>query len=250
LADGPAPGAREGFAARYDAMILDPPVLALYGGSGFYNVGDWSRGARSLPEACAHLVERHLDLLADPPPERLLDIGCGLGAGTVLAARRFPGSRVLGVNLSAAQLARARRRRPGPRYLAMDAARLAVASGSVDRVMAVEAAFHFHPRTAFLAEAHRVLAPGGAVVLSDILFTGGPWVGAWSVPAVNFVADLAAYGRICRAAGLTVEILEDLTAVTWEGFRQHLGQAGLTGLAEDLGRCGARYLLARLRKPQ
>ncbi|MEO1368734.1 MAG: methyltransferase domain-containing protein, partial [Acidobacteriota bacterium] len=161
------------FAEAYDAKILHPETRALYGGGDFYNVGDWSRGAGELRRACADLVRRHLEL-ADgagdgPAPRRVLDVGCGLGAGTALIAGAFPGADVLGVNLSRRQVEHARRRYPEAEFRAMDATRLDLPDAAFDVVFSVEAAFHFDTRRTFLREAHRVLRPGGCVVLSDIL---------------------------------------------------------------------------------
>ncbi len=36
-------------AQRYDAAIFDPSVRRLYGGTDFYNVGDWSEGPGGPP---------------------------------------------------------------------------------------------------------------------------------------------------------------------------------------------------------
>ena len=62
-------------------------------------------------------------------------------------------------------------RDPGVEAVVMDATRLGFASGSVDAVVALEAAQHFDTRAAFLGEALRVLRPGGTIALADMLFT-------------------------------------------------------------------------------
>ena len=240
---------------RYDRMILDPGMRDLYGSTGFYNVGEWSRHPASLPEACHALVERHLDEPGTRPeagtPWRLLDAGCGLGAGTQLAARHYPGAEVLGINISPTQIEYARHHYPGPEYRVMDASALDLPDASVDRIISVEAAFHFDSRASFLRGARTVLKPGGRMILSDIIFRPGPWACAWSVPDANAVQGLDAYAAICRDAGYVVESVEDITEWTWFGFCRYLQRMeGMESFAADLRHAVRAYLLVSLRRPE
>jgi ubiquinone/menaquinone biosynthesis C-methylase UbiE len=232
--------------ARYDAAILDPRVRALYDGRGFFNVGDWSGGASSLGEAARRLVELHLAL--DPPEvaaqvAAVLDIGCGLGAATEMMTAHYPNALVIGANHSPTQLACAAAEAPDARFAAMDAARLALADASVDRVHCIEAAFHFGSRDAFLAEVRRVLRPGGKAVLTDITFRRGYGGG---VPPANIWQGETEYRRRCESAGLAVEQLEDITGRTLAPFFAHLRTAGLGAQAARQSRAMAAYYLVAL----
>lgn len=239
------------FVERYDRMILDQEMRALYGG-GYYNVGLWNAATRSLAQACADLVQR----VAAPAQARdlcrrediVLDIGCGLGASTAELAATFARSRVIGVNVSHAQVAHARQRHPDLAFCAMDATRLGFADASVRCIASVEAAFHFRSRTDFLAEAWRVLQPGGMLLMSDMLFNplaAPPW---WA-PAENARQDRVGYLRDCSAAGLVVEAMEDLTAATLEPFCEHLMRRYPgAGVGEALREDVDAYVLVALRK--
>lgn len=236
------------FVGRYDQVILHPLTREQYGGSGFYNVGEWSGAPASADRACAALVDAH-SALADlgQPDLRVLDVGCGLGDSTArLAAACAADAQVTGINLSEAQIAEARRRHPALDFEVMDATRLTFADESVDRIVSVEAVFHFNRRTDFLAHARRVLRPGGRMVLSDVLFTpdSRPW--DWWVPEVNRSLRWEDYPALCARFGFRVAEIRDITASSWSGFCAHLRALGRAETAERIEPWVSHYLLVSL----
>lgn len=113
-----------------------------------------------------------LELLALCSDERVLEIGFGPGEGVRLLIERQHGGQVAGVDPSPMMVARAlRRNRRAARERRVDL-RLGVAEylpwpdGSFDAVFAVNSAQLWTPLAVAIAEAHRVLAPGGRVVLA------------------------------------------------------------------------------------
>jgi SAM-dependent methyltransferase len=182
---------------------------------GWLNLGLWQGpGTEDEAEAaCRRLVQT----VAGPLPAggTILDAGNGLGTQDPVIAGQVRPSRLLAVNITEWQLAagRDRLREAAAAPVAGDAARLPVASGSVDGIISVEATFHFRSRAEFFAECVRVLRPGGVLTTSDIAVQRWPLTPAevlagltqlrlWGMRA-SAVMTAAQIAATARAAGLT-----------------------------------------------
>jgi demethylmenaquinone methyltransferase/2-methoxy-6-polyprenyl-1,4-benzoquinol methylase len=104
-----------------------------------------------------------VDSLGLPEGSVVLDLACGTGDLSRLARRR--GYRTIGFDLSGGMLAAGRD--PGP-HAQCDAAHLGLADGAVDGVVCGYALRNFTDLAASLAEAGRVLRPGGRIAVLEV----------------------------------------------------------------------------------
>ena len=100
-----------------------------------------------------------LDAVGAASGTRLLDVACGPGFVAAAAARR--GAAPIGIDFSAAMIADARRRHPEIRFDEGDATALRFDAGSFDAVVMNFGMLHLAQPDKAIAEAHRVLRPGG-----------------------------------------------------------------------------------------
>jgi len=120
-------------------------------------------------------LEAALDLASAGADDAVLDVGTGTGALLhALAARPAAPRRVLGVDASAAMLARVGPLPAGWEVARVDARRLPAGDAAFDVVTAAYLLHVLDPdaRAAALAEARRVLRPGGRLVCVTPLLRG------------------------------------------------------------------------------
>ena len=112
-----------------------------------------------------HFIASRLNLR---PGMRVADLGCGVG-GPLREIARFSGSRIVGINISAYQIERARQEtsRAGldhlVEYLESDFTAVNEADASFDAAYAIEATCHAPDRVDVFREAYRLLEPGGCL---------------------------------------------------------------------------------------
>ncbi len=153
---------------------------------GYYRAGANPLRREAMLEQMNAEVLARLKLGATPEP-RLLDLGCGLGATLRSFARRLPHAQLLGVTRVPWQVERARELNEAAgcgdraRILEGDYEGTTLPSAAYDGVYALESSCHAHgnDKAAFLAEAHRLLRPGGRLVVADGFLAGGRFVSAF-----------------------------------------------------------------------
>jgi MPBQ/MSBQ methyltransferase len=186
-------------------------------------------------QAQARLNDILLEMADLHDGQRVLDVGCGFG-GTLERINLLHRDMTLaGVNIDARQLDICRQIQPRAgntlTWREADACRLPFDAASFDRVLCVEAMFHFASRAGFLQEAARVLRPGGVLVVSDILLNDSARrlsVPPFCIEALlrdgyapwpDFWGDEGALADLAHAAGLEVTRTIDATANTLPSHR-------------------------------
>ncbi len=192
--------------------------------------------------------------LAPGPGSRLLDIGCGAGeVAAALVAPVAPGGLVVGIDQSAAMVEAARLRGPALALCRGDARGLGVRDEAVDLVRCERTLQWVPDPPAAVAEAVRVLRPGGRLALLDtdwstlIVATRDPRVETAVCEHVAVERRRPSHvgrrlGDLCREARL-VEVETTARTHTWDGWDpdtepQPSGFFPIDELADDLVTCG------------
>ena len=130
----------------------------------------YDRAAVLQREIADRLLAR-LDLIRFSP-QTILDAGCGTGYGTRLLGRRYPGARVIGLDIAAGMVNQAQRSAPWMsrwrgrmQHVCGDIESLPLANASVDMLISNLALQWCDPELAF-AEFRRVLRPGGLLLFT------------------------------------------------------------------------------------
>lgn len=190
--------------------------------------------------------------------KRLLDLGAGMGGFAVAAAREGADVYAAEFNLAYCQIAALRGKRYGLALPVLQAAgeALPVPEGSFEAVCAWDVLEHVRDPARVLAEAHRVLRPGGVFLLTVVnrLAFRDPH---YHLPFLNWIPRPWAERWIRRLARGKEQAqfadrqrLSEMHYFTWGRFRRLAGRVGfrVEDLREKQGEPGQGARYARLRR--
>jgi cyclopropane fatty-acyl-phospholipid synthase-like methyltransferase len=152
---------------------------------GYYKAGANPLDRESMLERMNAEVLARLEVDGIREP-KLLDLGCGLGATLRSFARRLPNARLLGITRVPWQVEQAQALNAVAgceervRVMEGDYEDTLLPGGSFDGAYALESSCHAHgaDKGVLLKEAHRLLRPGGRLVVADGFIGGGGFVNA------------------------------------------------------------------------
>ena len=169
--------------------------------------------------------------------EQVLDAGCGIG-GSALWLAQATACEVTGLSLSERQIEQARAlalahcQAEAVTFEVGDFCDTRLADASFDVVWAIESVCHAMDKTAFLQEAHRLLRPGGRLVLCDFFRSSQPataagarvlrqWLDAWAIDSLTtqgcFLQSAREVGFIDLHAR---DLTEAITPSAWRLYRR------------------------------
>lgn len=172
---------------------MQPPTTPETAAFRRFELAAWGDGgvAQTYDEWWGGLTQQAVSPLLDAAGIRagrlVLDVATGPGFVAAAAAER--GAEVTGIDFSAAMVARARAHYPAVQFAEGDAEALAFPDGSFDAVTIAFGLLHLARPDAALAEAHRMLKPGGRLAFTV-------WAGPPATQGFAAVLDaIAQHGR-------------------------------------------------------
>jgi 2-polyprenyl-3-methyl-5-hydroxy-6-metoxy-1,4-benzoquinol methylase len=134
-----------------------------------------------LAEFVARAIVRRLPNLRGNPDLAILDLGCGTGALLVALAKALPDSRIVGLDVEARSVQKAKARIRAAGFEDRVEAQLAAAedlgqAGVFDLITMVQVLHETreNTRATILARAYTALRPGGSLVMIDEPYPAGP----------------------------------------------------------------------------
>jgi cyclopropane fatty-acyl-phospholipid synthase-like methyltransferase/phosphatidylglycerophosphate synthase len=202
--------------------------------NGFLSFGYWKDGTTEYTEATQNLLELVLDESGIEEADLVLNVACGNGVETMQIYERFKPRRIHGIEITRAHVETSRRRAAAlglSKQLVFehgDACRTSFDDATFTQVIGIEGIAHFDTRELFIAEAHRVLKPGGLLMLTDCVLHRLPPGPAdtiasalcsrfWHMPRANWTS-IPEDRALLERHGFEVEFVRSIGDRVYPGF--------------------------------
>jgi tocopherol O-methyltransferase len=213
---------------------LDPFYRSLWGEH--LHHGLWTTGRETPEDAAMALVDDVVRRARVGSGSDVVDVGCGYGATTRLLAAA--GARATGLTVSRAQYEHARRAGGDATFHHRDWLESGLPDAGFDAVVAIESLSHMADKRGALAEALRVLRPGGRLVACVWLASPAPrpWEIRWllepicregRLPGLANAGEYADWAREAGFEGVSVDDVSARVSRTWRVCARRLGLAVL-----------------------
>ncbi len=186
--------------AYYDETWLDYRMLWLNPQNRAIHFGYWDEHTRSHSESLLNMNRVLTNHLGIRSGQRILDAGCGVGGSAIWLAKTYE-VEVVGITPVASQVARARRYAQEHgladqvSFAQQDYTCTTFPKASFDVVWAMESLCHAPDKRRVLAEARRLLRPGGRLGIAEYMRTSRPytvadeallhsWLSGWAIPDI------------------------------------------------------------------
>ena len=201
----------------YRGLWLNPDNRAIH-------FGYWDDQTRTHADSLINMNRQLAARLNLRAGQRILDAGCGVGGSAMWLAQAY-GVEVVGINIVADHVARAGRY-AAERGLAeqvhfeqQDFHHTAFPATSFDVVWAQESVVHSPDKCAFLAEAFRLLKPGGRLIMLEYFRAGRPypepdekllqsWETGWAMPDLSTGQEYLQWAHACGFVNLQLDDIE------------------------------------------
>ncbi|MGH7425977.1 MAG: SAM-dependent methyltransferase [Candidatus Methylomirabilales bacterium] len=192
------PGDHRTIASYYEETWLDYRMIWLNRVNRAIHLGYWDEKTKSHSDSLVNMNRVLAGNIRPAPGQRILDAGCGVGGTAMWLAENYD-IRVVGITVTPDQVVRARRyaeeRGLSHRvsFGLQDYCRTAFPDASFEVVYGLESICYAVNKRDFLADAYRLLKPGGRLVVQDGFRVERPysdeeqrlqesWLSGWVVP--------------------------------------------------------------------
>ncbi len=180
------------------------------------------------------------------PGSRVVDLGCG--TGDLIADVERTGAAVVGIDLSAEMMAYGQKRLAGRAFVRGDAQCLPFADATFDGVVSGFALRNFTAIPTAMAEAARVLKPGGRFALLEVNVPQATLLRTlfsfYFTRVVPLIGGLLSRGFAYSYLAASLEYLPDFPR-----YRAILSEAGFVDVEQHILFAGAAQLVTAVRDP-